>query len=437
MSNNNSYQKGIELVKEAAAKDGAEEYETAIKLYLQALEHFMHFIKYDKNERTKKTVREKIVAYLKRAEQLKKFVADREEAKKNPGKGKKATTSGGGGDDDEEDADTKQLRHMLEQVVKVEQPNVHWDDVAGLDVVKGQLKEAVIMPLRMPHLFTNGRSPWAGILMFGPPGTGKSFLAKAVATEANDSTFMAASSADLVSKWQGQSERLVKELFKMAREKSPCIIFVDEVDSLCGARGEGESESSRRIKTEFLVQMQGVGSNNKGLLVLGATNIPWQLDNAIRRRFEKRVYIPLPDVVARTKIFQLNMGKIRHKLTENDWKELGRASEGRSGADITVLCKDAIMAPIRKLQSATHFCQVEAPDRETPEITRQYWTPCSPGQAGAQEMNWLSFEDPKTIIEGAVDMNDMRRCMKNNKATVSPDDLTELDMWAEQFGQEG
>jgi vacuolar protein-sorting-associated protein 4 len=326
---------------------------------------------------------------------------------------------------------------MLEQVVKVEQPNVHWDDVAGLDVVKGQLKEAVIMPLRMPHLFTNGRSPWAGILMFGPPGTGKSFLAKAVATEANDSTFMAASSADLVSKWQGQSERLVKELFKMAREKSPCIIFVDEVDSLCGARGEGESESSRRIKTEFLVQMQGVGTNNKGLLVLGATNIPWQLDNAIRRRFEKRVYIPLPDIVARTKIFQLNMGKIRHKLTENDWKELGRDSEGRSGADITVLCKDAIMAPIRKLQSATHFCQVEAPDRENPEARKQYWTPCSPGQAGAQEMNWLSFEDPKSIMEGDVDMNDMRRCMKNNKATVSSDDLIELDKWAEQFGQEG
>lgn len=438
MSNNNSYQKGIELVKEATAKDSAEEYETAIKLYTQAIEHFMHFIKYDKNERTKKTVREKVHAYMKRAEQLKTFMAEREEAKKKGGgKGKKAAASGGGDGDDEEDADTKQLRHMLEQVVTVETPNVHWDDVAGLEVVKGQLKEAVIMPLRMPHLFVDGRSPWAGILMFGPPGTGKSFLAKAVATEANDSTFMAASSADLVSKWQGQSERLVKELFKMAREKSPCIIFVDEVDSLCGARGEGESESSRRIKTEFLVQMQGVGNDNKGLLVLGATNIPWQLDNAIRRRFEKRVYIPLPDVVARTKMFQLNMGKIRHKLTEKDWKTLGLASEGRSGADIKVLCKDAIMAPIRKLQSATHFCPVKAPDRNNPDVLADYWTPCSPGQAGAEEKNWMSFDDPQAIMEGAVDMNDMNRCMLTNKPTVSPDDLIELDKWAEQFGQEG
>ena len=105
-----------------------------------------------------------------------------------------------------------------------------------------------------------------------------------MATEANNSTFISVSSSDLVSKWQGQSERLVKELFSLAREKSPCIIFVDEVDSLCGARSEGESESSRRIKTEFLVQMQGVGHSNEGVLILGATNVPWMLDSAIRRR---------------------------------------------------------------------------------------------------------------------------------------------------------
>jgi len=154
------------------------------------------------------------------------------------------------------------------------------------------------LPTKFPQLFTGERKPWRGILLYGPPGTGKSYLAKACATEA-DGTFFSIRSSDLVSKWLGESERLVKQLFKLARENKPAIIFIDEIDSLCGSRSEGENETSRRIKTEFLVQMQGVGNDNDGILVLGASNVPWELDPAIRRRFEKRIYIPLPDPVAR------------------------------------------------------------------------------------------------------------------------------------------
>jgi vacuolar protein-sorting-associated protein 4 len=204
-------------------------------------------------------------------------------------------------DTEEDDADMKKMRASLtgkytfttkRYIIKTkvtgailtEKPNVRWDDVAGLEGAKEALKEAVILPIRFPHLFTGQRKPWRGILLYGPPGTGKSFLAKAVATEAN-STFFSVSSSDLVSKWLGESERLVRQLFQMARENKPSIVFIDEVDSLCGTRGEGESEASRRIKTEFLVQMNGVGHDMDGVLVLGATNIPWQLDPAIRRRY--------------------------------------------------------------------------------------------------------------------------------------------------------
>ncbi len=143
----------------------------------------------------------------------------------------------------------------------MEKPNVPWSDVAGLENAKESLKEAVILPIKFPHLFTGKRKPWRGILLYGPPGTGKSFLAKAVATEANNSTFFSISSADLLSKWLGESEKLVRNLFELARAHKPSIIFIDEIDSLCASRSDTESESARRVKTEFLVQMQGKKSN--------------------------------------------------------------------------------------------------------------------------------------------------------------------------------
>ena len=185
-------------------------------------------------------------------------------------------------------------------------------------------------------------------------------MAKAVATEANNSTFFSVSSSDLVSKWLGESEKLVKNLFQLAREHKPSIIFIDEVDSLCSSRSDNESESARRIKTEFLVQMQGVGNDNDGILVLGATNIPWVLDAAIRRRFEKRIYIPLPEAHARSSMFKLNMGTTRACLSEDHYRQLGsdERTDGYSGADISLVVRDALMQPVRQVQNATHFKMV-------------------------------------------------------------------------------
>lgn len=159
----------------------------------------------------------------------------------------------------------------------------------------------------------------------------------------------------MVSKWLGESEKLVKNLFELAREHKPSIIFIDEVDSLCSSRSDNESESARRIKTEFLVQMQGVGNDNDGILVLGATNIPWVLDSAIRRRFEKRIFIPLPEEHARLVMFKLHLGNTAHVLTEDNLKALAGKTEGYSGADISIIVRDSLMQPVRKVQTATHF----------------------------------------------------------------------------------
>lgn len=153
-------------------------------------------------------------------------------------------------------------------------------------------------------------------------------------------------------------DRLVKQLFNMARENKPAIIFIDEVDALCGPRGEGESEASRRIKTELLVQMDGVGKDSRGVLILGATNIPWQLDAAIRRRFQRRIHISLPDINARMKMFMLAVGSTPCQLTQADYRHLAEISAEYSGSDISIAVQDALMQPIRKIQTATHYKKV-------------------------------------------------------------------------------
>lgn len=291
------------------------------------------------------------------------------------------------------------------------------------------------MPVKFPHLFKGNRKPAAGILLYGPPGTGKSYLAKAVATEAN-STFFSVSSSDLVSKWMGESERLIKQLFNLAKEQRPSIIFIDEVDALCGPRGEGESEASRRIKNELLIQMNGfTGDDKGGVLVLGATNIPWQLDAAMRRRFERRVYIPLPDIEARTRMFQLNVGDTPCDLSLQDFRLLAEMTEGYSGHDVAVSVRDALMQPIRKIQAATHFKQVTVKDPETGE-NRLKWTPCSPGDNGSQEMSWMDISGDE-LQEPPLTVKDFFKAIKAIKPTVSKDDIQKQVEFTNEFGQEG
>ncbi|XP_061163087.1 vacuolar protein sorting-associated protein 4B-like isoform X1 [Saccostrea echinata] len=433
--------KAIELVTKATEEDKNKNYEEALRLYEHSVEYFLHAMKYEaQSEKAKDSIRAKCAQYLDRAEKLKQFlnkkskkpVADGE-GSNNKGKSSKNNDS----DSDEEDPDKKKFSNQLSGAIVMERPNIKWDDVAGLHMAKEALKEAVILPVKFPHLFTGKRKPWRGILLFGPPGTGKSYLAKAVATEANNSTFFSVSSADLVSKWLGESEKLVKTLFALARENKPSIIFIDEVDALCGSRSENESESARRIKTEFLVQMQGVGVDNDGVLVLGATNIPWVLDSAIRRRFEKRIYIPLPEAPARTEMFKLHLGNTPHSLTEEEFRELGRRTEGYSGADISIVVRDALMQPVRKVQTATHFRKVRGPSREDPNvIVDDLLTPCSPGAPGAMEMNWTDVDGNK-LLEPIVSMNDMLMSLATSKPTVNEADLKKLEEFTADFGQEG
>lgn len=419
----------------------------ALSHYKLGIEYFLLGVKYSKLEKQKIAIKHKVVEYMQRAEEIKEVLSNKDLAN-TP---KVVTADGKTKKNEDDDPETAKLISALESAIVTETPNVSWDDVAGLEGAKDLLKEAVILPVKFPQLFHGKLKPWKGILLYGPPGTGKSYIAKAVATEFGNlskgeglegkdgvkrvPTFLSVSSSDLVSKFQGESERLVRSLFDLARAKAPAIIFIDEVDSLCGARGDGENESSRRIKTEFLVQMQGVGKGTEGILVLGATNTPWDLDPAIRRRFEKRVYISLPELAARTHMFKVHIGSENHTLTESDFSILGSRTEGFSGSDISVVVRDAMFEPLRTCQAATHFRKVTDESGQQPFL----WEPCSPAmekQPDVKEMGLM--EVPNKLLKPLkLSMQNFLNVLDSVKPTVAKGDLTRQEEWTREFGQEG
>lgn len=238
--------------------------------------------------------------------------------------------------------DEAAAKQIINEIV-IHGDEVHWDDVAGLEIAKSALKETVVYPFLRPDLFMGLREPARGMLLFGPPGTGKTMLARAVATESR-STFFAISASSLTSKFLGESEKLVRALFALAKALAPSIIFVDEIDSLLSSRsGSGEHEATRRIKTEFLIQWSDLAKAAAGreqsdkerergdasrVLVLAATNLPWAIDEAARRRFVRRQYIPLPEDHVRQLQLKTLLGHQKHDLTDADMDKLVDLTEG-------------------------------------------------------------------------------------------------------------
>uniref|UniRef100_A0A3Q1CZD7 Katanin p60 ATPase-containing subunit A-like 2 n=2 Tax=Amphiprion ocellaris TaxID=80972 RepID=A0A3Q1CZD7_AMPOC len=253
----------------------------------------------------------------------------------------------------------RDLAAIISRDIYLHSPNVRWEDIIGLEDAKRLVKEAVVYPIKYPQLFTGILSPWKGLLLYGPPGTGKTLLAKAVATECK-TTFFNISASSIVSKWRGDSEKLVRVLFELARYHAPSTIFLDELESVMSQRGAGmggEHEGSRRMKTELLVQMDGLARSEDLVFVLAASNLPWELDHAMLRRLEKRILVSLPSSSARQAMISewlppLNSTGGVELRTELDYKTLAKEMEGYSGSDIRLVCKEAAMRPVRKIFDA-------------------------------------------------------------------------------------
>jgi vacuolar protein-sorting-associated protein 4 len=389
-------EKAITLARMGADEDRKQNFEDAYSLYMSAIKHFLHIIKcthysVEKDPVLKENLSKKTEEIMKRAEEIQEFLS-----KSAP----KALRSSAGGqqpaerghpqatarsqgwqrpppDEHKEDANAG-LEGAVSAIV-TEKPNVKWADVAGLEVAKQALQEAVILPIRFPEMFVGRRTTWKGILLYGPPGTGKSYLAKACATEVSGA-FVSVSSSDLVSKIIGESERLVRSLFEMARSNRPAIIFIDKIDSLCSNRSDEENEATG----EFLVQMQRVGKKEVGLLVLGTTNTPWNLHPAVRRCFEKRIYISLPDQNARKYLFKMNIGDTPNNLTEDDYDALARETDSYSGSDIATVVRRGLMEPVRMCSGAKYF-------REVQERGVMKYAPCGANEPGARPTRLLDL----------------------------------------------
>ncbi len=398
----NLFQYATREANEAVNLDQKGQYVQAMNKYTRAAEILLEFVKYNKNPIMKKKCEEKITEYINRAKDLKAKISGTRPVKKS------STPSVGKKEDDKLKSEGKELseeeQELLDSIagtILTESPNVKWIDIAGLENCKQSLREAIVLPMAKPELFKGARKPWSGILLFGPPGCGKTLLAKAAATECK-STFFSVSSADLLSKWLGESEKLINALFKLARAKAPSLIFIDEIDSVATKRGQGsESGGERRVKTQLLSEIQGVKSTfDKPMLVLGATNRPWDLDIAMLSRFEKKIYVPLPDIPARAAMFKIHTAGVNMNLGDDDFVELAARTEGYSGRDISNLCREVIMIPIREL-----------------------------------DVKGLLEDSKQEVTARDLTVNDFLETLDKVKPALSQEGLKQYEEWTNEFGE--
>ncbi|XWS38289.1 hypothetical protein CRYUN_Cryun19dG0118900 [Craigia yunnanensis] len=318
-------------------------------------------------------------------------------------------------------------KRIRPEVIPANEINVTFADIGALDETKESLQELVMLPLRRPDLFKGGLlKPCRGILLFGPPGTGKTMLAKAIAREAGAS-FINVSMSTITSKWFGEDEKNVRALFTLAAKVSPTIIFVDEVDSMLGQRTRvGEHEAMRKIKNEFMTHWDGLLSKpGERILVLAATNRPFDLDEAIIRRFERRIMVGLPAAENREKIFRTLLAK--EKVEGLDFTVLASMTEGYTGSDLKNLCTTAAYRPVRELIQKERLKDMERKQRA---VEGQSTEDASTKKDGVEE---------RVITLRSLNMEDFMQAKNQVAASFSSEGagMNELKQWNDLYGEGG
>mmetsp|Transcript_20011 Transcript_20011/g.61914 ORF Transcript_20011/g.61914 Transcript_20011/m.61914 type:complete len:435 (+) Transcript_20011:207-1511(+) len=402
-----------ELDKAGSSKDALDAYEDALALLLAEL-------KSEKDSKRQSQLRATIEANMSRAEVLKKQVRQpaakkkvpqRPEPTKRPAKRPQQQRTRVHPPDHHDYRKAPVPKRspyeaqMLEEMLEAS-PGVTWSDVAGLETAKRTLQEAVVLPYVRPDLYRGLRAPPKGVLLYGPPGTGKTLLAKAVASE-SALTFFSVSASSLTSKWVGDGEKLVRALFDVAAKEAPSCIFLDELDSLLAKRGaSSEHEASRRLKNEFLVRLDTSSTGEQEaprVLFIGATNLPWALDEAVLRRLPRRILIPLPDPKARRDAIDLLLDDpragVKHRLSAKDKDALAKATASFSMSELRTLAQEASYGPLRDL---------------------------------GDRVRSASSADVRPVA-----LADFHAALKHVKPSCDADLLRKFDQWTAQFGVRG
>uniref|UniRef100_A0A7S3PGE3 Vesicle-fusing ATPase n=1 Tax=Aplanochytrium stocchinoi TaxID=215587 RepID=A0A7S3PGE3_9STRA len=419
MDSEEFYRRGKKSLERAITADENKDYPLAKEFYERACEEYLIGLRRDANKPRQAQMVERVKNYLSRAETVKGIIAE-----KRKGNGRKKLMG--------------PTRSKSSSVEIGDGEERGFDKIAGLEHVKQSMREAVILPMVQPQLFKGKRVPWKGVLLFGPPGTGKTYMAQALSEEA-EVNFVSISASDIVSKWQGESEKAVKSLFEEAKKsKKPTVIFIDEVDSIGGSRDKktgSNAEASRRLLTELLKQMDGVGSVDRGITVIGATNHAEDIDSALRRRFEKRLYVPLPGMKSRLKIFELNFGTdtMLHSLTKSDLIRLTKMTKGYSASDLTNVVNEALMMPVRLCHKASHFKEVHVNNGGS------FWgttglVPCASNDPNGKPMKMFDRDFPaEKLLVPKVTFAHVKRAIAKIRPSVSDTEIRRHEKFAEKF----
>eukprot|EP01083_Nonionella_stella_P039650 107835_1 len=446
MSTEEFVRRGVEKIKEAVQKDGEEDYLSALILYRQGIQYLMAALKHEKNGKVRAALKGKIEVYMTRAEELKEITT--------PSKKKSQRTtrliSSDNGLKKPNYASTyivygffrrneKISNHFLHYALPdgiislclqyyyiektyVPNPrhykithatNITWDDVCGMQDVKDDLLETLIRPLLYSHLKSLNSG---NILLFGPPGVGKSLLTKALFTALDQITCLRIYASELIHRHGSNSNKLIRNIFQMARDERPSILVFDDVDG----------SMHKRLSGITLLEEMTCVTQCTNVYCIVITSTPWDLDDAFCRTFTKKLFIGLPNRDARKCIMKQHIGTTPSVLSDEDLEQIAGATEGFSGSDISCLVRDAMMEPIRAIQCATHFKRIDRNDG-----TQYALAPCKRDEQGTMEMGYLdmSNEDAARIHVEPLSAAHFENVLQTAKPSLSEDDVKKHTDW--------